>query len=55
MINYQEMMYGIEEFRATKLNDDTREADRPSSGDKVTLKDFCLMVPVIDKKCRNTP
>ena len=65
MIDYQKMMFSIEEFRKTTLNEDTREAERPSSGEKVTFNDICRMIPyatkdadgkpIIVNKCLNTP
>ena len=45
MIDYQKMMFEIEEFRKTTLNEDTREAERPSEGEKVTFSDICRMIP----------
>ena len=41
MLDYQEMLFGIEEFRKTTMNEDTNEAERPSEGVKVSFKDIC--------------
>ena len=38
------MLYEIEEFRESTMNDDY-EIQRPSSGEKVSFEDFCRMIP----------
>lgn len=44
IIAYQKMLYEIEEFRESTMNDDY-EIQRPSSGEKVSFQDFCRMIP----------
>ena len=54
------MLYGIEEFRAATMDEETNEPKRPSSGEKVSFKDFCRMIPYqtptndLVQKCLNT-
>ena len=54
------MLYGIEEFRKATMDDDTREPQRPSSGEKVSFEDFCRMIPYqtdtgdVVEKCLNS-
>lgn len=61
MIDFENLLYGIEEFSDTTLDDDTKEAVRPEQGEKVTFRDICKMIPFlvpgtneIVNKCLNT-
>ena len=61
MIDFENLLYGIEEFSDTTLDDDTKEAVRPEQGEKVTFRDICKMIPFgvpgtneIVIKCFNT-
>ena len=56
MIDYENLLYGIEELSDTTLDDDTKEAVRPGKGETVTFRDICkLNLGVITvNKCINT-